>query len=57
MTGLSCLSITVSHASLDVLERLAYSREDLARRLTSIQPCGRCPGYGWSTWPTFDPMG
>ena len=37
MTGLSCLSITACHASLDVLERLSYSREELARRLTSLR--------------------
>jgi glutamyl-tRNA reductase len=37
MTGLSCLSITACHTSLDVLERLSYSREELAGRLTSLR--------------------
>jgi glutamyl-tRNA reductase len=61
MTGLSCLSITVGHASLDVLERLSYSREELARCLTSLHAnsqaravavlstCQRTEVY--ATWP------
>jgi glutamyl-tRNA reductase len=61
MTGLSCLSITACHASLDVLERLAYSREELASRLTSLRArsqaralavlstCQRTEVY--ATWP------
>jgi glutamyl-tRNA reductase len=61
MTGLSCLSITACHASLDVLERLAYSREELAERLTSLRvrsqasalavlsTCQRTEVY--ATWP------
>jgi glutamyl-tRNA reductase len=61
MTGLSCLSITACHASLDVLERLSYSREDLARCLTSLRAnsharavavlstCQRTEIY--ATWP------
>jgi glutamyl-tRNA reductase len=61
MTGLSCLSITASHASLDVLERLAYSREELAKRLTFLRTssqaravvvlstCQRTEVY--ATWP------
>jgi glutamyl-tRNA reductase len=61
MTGLSCLSITASHAALDVLERLAYSREELARRLAFLRAgsqaravavlstCQRTEVY--ATWP------
>jgi glutamyl-tRNA reductase len=61
MTGLSCLSITACHAPLDVLERLSYSREELARRLTSLRTnslaravavlstCQRTEAY--ATWP------
>lgn len=61
MTGLSCLSITAGHASLDVLERLSYSREELAGRLTSLRAnsqaravavlstCQRTEVY--ATWP------
>jgi len=61
MTGLSCLSITASHAALDVLERLAYSREELARRLAFLRinsqaravavlsTCQRTEVY--ATWP------
>ncbi|MGN6795994.1 MAG: glutamyl-tRNA reductase [Streptosporangiaceae bacterium] len=37
MTGLSCLSITAYDAPLDLLERLTYTREELARRLASIR--------------------
>ncbi len=61
MTGLSCLSITACHASLDVLEKLAYSRADLAGRLASLRArsqasalavlstCQRTEVY--ATWP------
>jgi glutamyl-tRNA reductase len=61
MTGLSCLSITASHASLDMLERLSYSREELARRLAFLHAssqaravavlstCQRTEVY--ATWP------
>jgi len=37
VTGLGCLSITACHAPLDVLERLSYSREELAERLMSLR--------------------
>src|SRR5215467_12380316 len=61
MTGLSCLSITACQAPLDVLERLSYSREELAGRLTSLRArsqaravavlstCQRTEVY--ATWP------
>jgi glutamyl-tRNA reductase len=61
MTGLSSLSITACHAPLDVLERLSYSREELARRLMSLRThsqgravavlstCQRTEVY--ATWP------
>jgi len=61
MSGLSCLSITACHASLEVLERLSYSREELAGRLTSLRTnsgadalavlstCQRTEVY--ATWP------
>ena len=61
MSGLSCLSITACHAPLDVLERLSYSREELAERLTSLRTnsqaravavlstCQRTEVY--ATWP------
>src|SRR5262249_20222199 len=61
MTGLSCLSVTACHAPLDVLERLSYSREELAGRLTSLRArsqaravavlstCQRTEVY--ATWP------
>jgi glutamyl-tRNA reductase len=61
MTGLSCLSITACQAPLDVLERLSYSREELAGRLTSLRSnsqaravavlstCQRTEAY--ATWP------
>jgi glutamyl-tRNA reductase len=61
MTGLSCVSITADHAPLDVLERLSYSREELARRLTLLRSnsqaravavlstCQRIEVY--ATWP------
>lgn len=61
MTGLSCLSITACHAPLDVLERLSYSREDLARRLTSLRANSRARAVAvlstcqrtevYATWP------
>lgn len=35
--GLSCLSVTAAHASLDVLERLSYPRGELAGRLTVLR--------------------
>ena len=61
MTGLSCLSVTACHASLDVLERLSYPREELAGRLMSLRTssqaravavlstCQRTEVY--ATWP------
>jgi glutamyl-tRNA reductase len=61
MTGLSCVSITACHAPLDVLERLSYSRAELAGRLTSLRrnsqaravavlsTCQRTEVY--ATWP------
>jgi glutamyl-tRNA reductase len=61
MTGLSCLSVTADHASLDVLERVSYSREELTGRLTSLRTssqaravavlstCQRTEVY--ATWP------
>ena len=61
MTGLSALSITACRASLDVLERLSYSREELATRLLSLRSnsqaravvvlstCQRTEIY--ATWP------
>jgi glutamyl-tRNA reductase len=61
MTGLSCLSITACRAPLDVLERLSYSREELAGRLASLRSnsearavavlstCQRTEVY--ATWP------
>ena len=61
MTGLGCLSITASHAPLDVLESLAYSREELARRLTSLRVSSQASGLAvlstcqrteaYATWP------
>src|SRR5262245_32556584 len=61
MTVLSCLSITACQASIDVLERLSYPREELAGRLTSLRTnsqaravavlstCQRTEVY--ATWP------
>lgn len=61
MTGLSCVSITACHAPLDVLERLSYSRDELARRLPFLRAmsqaravavlstCQRTEVY--ATWP------
>jgi glutamyl-tRNA reductase len=61
MTGLSCVSITADHAPLDVLERLSYSRDELAGRLTLLRAhsqaravavlstCQRTEVY--ATWP------
>jgi glutamyl-tRNA reductase len=37
MTGLSCLSVTAYDAPLDLLERLTYTRDELARRVGSIR--------------------
>jgi glutamyl-tRNA reductase len=61
MTGLSCLSITASHAALDMLERLAYSREELARRLSFLRVNSRARAVAvlstcqrteiYATWP------
>jgi len=61
MTGLSCLSITAGHASLDVLERLSYSREDLAGCLKSLRASSRARAVAvlstcqrtevYATWP------
>ena len=61
MTGLTCLSITACQAPLDVLERLSYSRDELAGRLASLRSnsqaravavlstCQRTEVY--ATWP------
>lgn len=61
MSALSCLSVTACHASLDVLERLSYSREELAGRLAALRrdsqasalavlsTCQRTELY--ATWP------
>ncbi|MEP7022292.1 MAG: glutamyl-tRNA reductase [Actinomycetota bacterium] len=61
MTGLSCLSVSAAHASLDILERLAYPREELAARLPVLRTnsnaravavlstCQRTEVY--ATWP------
>jgi len=61
MTGLSCLSFSACHASIDVLERLSYAREELASRLTTLRissraravvvlsTCQRTEVY--ATWP------
>jgi glutamyl-tRNA reductase len=61
MTGLGCLSFTASNASLDVLERLSYSRDELPARLTFLRTnsraravavlstCQRTEAY--ATWP------
>src|SRR5215470_20307952 len=61
MTGLSCLSITADHASLDVLERLSYPREELAGCLTSLRAGSRARAVAvlstcqrtevYATWP------
>jgi glutamyl-tRNA reductase len=61
MTGLSCLSITACHAPLDVLERLSYSREELAGRLASLRTSSRARAVAvlstcqrtevYATWP------
>ena len=61
MTGLSCLSITASHASPDVLERLSYSREELDRRLTFLRTTSQARAVAvlstcqrteiYATWP------
>jgi glutamyl-tRNA reductase len=61
MTGLSCLSITACHASLEVLESLAYSREELAGRLMSLRVRSQASGLAvlstcqrtevYATWP------
>ena len=61
MTGLSCLSITAGHASIDVLERLSYSREDLAGCLKSLRASSRARAVAvlstcqrtevYATWP------
>ena len=37
MTRLSCLSIAGYHVPLEVLERVAYSRDELAERLTALR--------------------
>jgi glutamyl-tRNA reductase len=61
MTGLGCLSITASHARLDMLERLSYSPEELARRLTFLRSNSRARAVAvlstcqrtevYATWP------
>jgi glutamyl-tRNA reductase len=60
-TGLSCLSVTASRASLDVLERLSYSRAELARRLAFLRTSSRARAVAvlstcertevYATWP------
>ena len=61
MSGLSCLSITACHVPPDVLERLSYTRAELAGCLTSLRcnsraravavlsTCQRTEVY--ATWP------
>jgi glutamyl-tRNA reductase len=61
MTGLGCLSITASHAPLDLLERLSYSPEELARHLTFLRSDSRACAVAvlstcqrtevYATWP------
>jgi glutamyl-tRNA reductase len=61
MTGLGCLSITASHAPLGVLERLSYSREELATRLAFLRSSSRARAVAvlstcqrteaYATWP------
>ena len=61
MTGLSCLSITACQVPLDVLERLSYSREELAGRLASLRRNSRARAVAvlstcqrsevYATWP------
>ena len=61
MTGLGCLSITACHASIDVLERLSYSRAELSGRLTSLRTNSRARAVAvlstcqrtevYATWP------
>jgi len=61
MTGLGCLSITASQAPLDVLERLSYSREELATRLAFLRTASRARAVvvlptcqrteAYATWP------
>jgi len=61
MSGLSCLSITACHAPLDVLERLSYSRADLAGRLASLRASSQARAVAvlstcqrtelYATWP------
>jgi glutamyl-tRNA reductase len=61
MTGLGCLSVTGCHAPLDVLERLSYSRAELAGRLTFLRGNSRASAVAvlstcqrtevYATWP------
>ena len=61
MTGLGCLSITASHAPLDVLERVSYSRAELAGRLAFLRTASRARAVvvlstcqrteAYATWP------
>jgi glutamyl-tRNA reductase len=61
VTGLSCLSITAGHASLDLLERLSYSRAELAGRLAFLRASSRARAVAvlstcqrteaYATWP------
>lgn len=44
MTGLSCLSVTAYHASLDVLEKISYCPEELAKRLASLRAISQARG-------------
>ena len=61
MTGLSCVSISACRAPLDVLERLSYSREELAGRLPALRTSSRARAVAvlstcqrtevYATWP------
>lgn len=61
MTGLSCLSVSACHAPLDVLERLSYSREELAGALASLRASSQARAVAvlstcqrteiYATWP------
>ena len=61
MTGLSCVSITACHAPLDVLEQLAYSRDELGGRLPFLRASSRARAVAvlstcqrtevYATWP------
>ncbi|HEY7146838.1 MAG TPA: glutamyl-tRNA reductase [Streptosporangiaceae bacterium] len=61
MTGLSCLSITACRTPLDLLERLAYARAELAGRLPLLRASSRASAVAvlstcqrtevYATWP------